>query len=92
MTDVAAPWAVVTGGGTGGHVMPALAIMEGLVAHGHRPESIHYAGARRGIETRLVPPTGHPFVFDDVVGLQRSLRPRDLLNNVRMPFRLGRAA
>jgi UDP-N-acetylglucosamine--N-acetylmuramyl-(pentapeptide) pyrophosphoryl-undecaprenol N-acetylglucosamine transferase len=87
-----APWAIVTGGGTGGHVMPALAIMEGLVARGHPRATIHYAGAKRGIETRLVPPTRHPCVFDDVVGLQRSLRPRDLWNNVRMPFRLARAS
>ncbi len=77
-------FAVVTGGGTAGHVLPALAVAEGLVARGHPPESIHYIGARRGIETRLVPPTGLPHTFLDVTGLQRRPTPANLL----MPFKL----
>jgi UDP-N-acetylglucosamine:LPS N-acetylglucosamine transferase len=51
-------FAVVTGGGTAGHVLPALAVAEALVAHGHDRATIHYVGAERGIETRLLPPTG----------------------------------
>jgi undecaprenyldiphospho-muramoylpentapeptide beta-N-acetylglucosaminyltransferase len=71
-------FAVVTGGGTAGHVLPALAVAEGLVARGHDPASIHYAGARRGIETRLLPATPFPYHFFDVVGFQRSLSRRNL--------------
>ena len=48
-------FAVVTGGGTAGHVLPALAIAEALVDRGHEPAEIHYVGAQRGIETRLLP-------------------------------------
>jgi UDP-N-acetylglucosamine:LPS N-acetylglucosamine transferase len=66
-------FAVVTGGGTAGHVLPALAVAEGLVARGHEPASIHYVGARRGIETRLLPETPFPHTFFDVVGFQRSV-------------------
>ena len=66
-------FAVVTGGGTAGHVLPAVAVGEALVAHGHQRATIHYVGAERGIETRLVPPTGFPHTFLDVVGVQRSL-------------------
>ncbi|MEO6652859.1 MAG: glycosyltransferase [Ilumatobacteraceae bacterium] len=72
------PFAVVTGGGTAGHVLPAIAVGEALVAAGHEPATIHYMGARRGIETRLLPDTPFPHTFFDVVGLQRSLTRRNL--------------
>lgn len=71
-------FAVVTGGGTAGHVLPALAVAEGLVARGHDPATIHYCGARRGIETRLLPDTPFPHRFFDVVGFQRSFSRRNL--------------
>ncbi len=71
-------FAVVTGGGTAGHVLPALAVADGLVARGHAPETIHYIGAQRGIETRLLPDTPFPHTFFDVVGLQRRLSKRNL--------------
>lgn len=71
-------FAVVTGGGTAGHVLPALAVAEGLVACGHDPATIHYIGAARGIETRLLPATAFPHHFLDVVGFQRSLSRRNL--------------
>jgi UDP-N-acetylglucosamine--N-acetylmuramyl-(pentapeptide) pyrophosphoryl-undecaprenol N-acetylglucosamine transferase len=71
-------FAVVTGGGTAGHVLPALAVAEALVARGHAPSSIHYVGARRGIETQLLPGTPYPHTFLDVVGLQRRITRRNL--------------
>lgn len=77
MTDVET-FAVVTGGGTAGHVLPALAIADALVAAGHPAGSVHYVGTQRGIETRLLPPTGYPCTFLDVVGFQRSLSRRNL--------------
>ncbi len=66
-------FAVVTGGGSAGHVLPALAIAEALVDHGHDPSEIHYVGAARGLETRLLPATPFPHTFLDVIGLQREL-------------------
>ena len=80
-------FAVVTGGGTAGHVLPALAVAEALVERGHRAEDIHYIGAQRGIETRLVPPTGFPHTFLDVVGVQRHLARA----NLSFPLKLFRA-
>lgn len=77
-THDTATFAVVTGGGTSGHVLPALAIADALVAAGHQAGSIHYVGTQRGIETRLLPATGHPYTFLDVVGLQRSFSRRNV--------------
>jgi UDP-N-acetylglucosamine--N-acetylmuramyl-(pentapeptide) pyrophosphoryl-undecaprenol N-acetylglucosamine transferase len=73
MTAAPGVFAVVTGGGTSGHVLPAIAVAEALVAAGHEPSEIHYMGARRGIETRLLPDTPFPHTFLDVVGFQRRL-------------------
>lgn len=67
-------FAVIAGGGTSGHVLPALAIADALVERGHPRSNLLYMGTQRGIETSIVPPTGTPAVFDDVIGLQRSLR------------------
>ena len=74
----AATFAVVTGGGTSGHVLPAIAVAEALVARGHDPSTIHYVGARRGIETRLLPETPFAHTFFDVVGFQRSFSRRNI--------------
>ncbi len=84
-------FAVVTGGGTSGHVLPALAVAESLVAAGHAKDTIHYVGTRRGVETTLVPPTGFPHTFLDIVGLQRGLGRRDLARNMALPFKLVRS-
>ena len=66
-------YALISGGGTAGHVLPALAVAEALADRGHPLAELHYVGAQRGIETRLVPPTGLPHTFLDVVGVQRRL-------------------
>ena len=69
---------VVTGGGTSGHVLAALAVADALVARGHDKDSIHYVGTSHGVEQRLVPPSGYAYTLFDVVGLQRSLSLRNL--------------
>jgi UDP-N-acetylglucosamine--N-acetylmuramyl-(pentapeptide) pyrophosphoryl-undecaprenol N-acetylglucosamine transferase len=46
---------VISGGGTGGHVTPALALGEALAAEGER---VLFVGGERGIEKRLVPEAG----------------------------------
>lgn len=76
-------FAVVTGGGTAGHVLPALAVADGLVAQGYATSQIRYIGARRGIETRLLPATSYSSTFLDVVGFQRSFSRRSMVMNLQ---------
>lgn len=51
-------FAVIAGGGTGGHVLPAVAIGQAMVAAGHPLSAVHFVGARRGMEATLVPAAG----------------------------------
>jgi len=83
--------AAVSGGGTSGHVLPALAIMDRLAARGHPKQALHYVGTARGVETRLLPPTGYPHTLLDVGGLQRSFAPRDIVRNLLFVPKLVRA-
>lgn len=76
-------YAVVTGGGTGGHVTPALAIADELVARGHPIETIRFVGASRGLESHLVPDAGYSIELFRLDGIQRSLAPRDVVRSIR---------
>jgi UDP-N-acetylglucosamine--N-acetylmuramyl-(pentapeptide) pyrophosphoryl-undecaprenol N-acetylglucosamine transferase len=62
---------VFTGGGTGGHLYPALAVARALVRL--RPDvEPFFVGARRGIERTVLPGTGFPHVLLDLHPLYRS--------------------
>lgn len=74
-------FALVTGGGTGGHVYPALAVAEELVTRGHERATIHFVGSIRGMESSAVPAHGFPIDLLPGRGLQRSLRPHALRDN-----------
>ena len=49
---------LMTGGGTGGHVNPAIAIADTIKAHIPTAE-IAFVGTKRGIENKLVPAAGY---------------------------------
>lgn len=63
---------IVTGGGTGGHIYPALAIAQGLKRRTKDCE-ILYVGTRKGMEARLVPDAGLAFKGVSGQGLPRAL-------------------
>lgn len=75
-------YALVTGGGTGGHVQPALAVAEELVRRGHPRREVHFVGSERGLEATAVPAAGFEIDLLPGRGLKRSLRPSALLDNV----------
>ena len=60
---------ILAGGGTGGHVIPALAIARELQAR-YSAECL-FIGTSRGIETRLVPAAGFPLELIEVGALNR---------------------
>jgi UDP-N-acetylglucosamine--N-acetylmuramyl-(pentapeptide) pyrophosphoryl-undecaprenol N-acetylglucosamine transferase len=60
--------AVITGGGTAGHINPALAVAQELRSLGHE---VSYAGTPQGLEARLVPQEGFPFVAFEAAGFNR---------------------
>jgi undecaprenyldiphospho-muramoylpentapeptide beta-N-acetylglucosaminyltransferase len=79
-----AVFALVSGGGTGGHVYPALALADALVARGHPRDSIRFLGARRGLEATAVPTAGYRIDLLPSRGFQRGVTPRHIVDNVRM--------
>ena len=50
---------LIAGGGTGGHIYPALAVVEALRRRPNPPD-INWLGGQRGLEERIVPAAGVP--------------------------------
>jgi UDP-N-acetylglucosamine--N-acetylmuramyl-(pentapeptide) pyrophosphoryl-undecaprenol N-acetylglucosamine transferase len=63
------PYIVFAGGGTGGHLFPALAVADELRRR-HPEAAIEFVGGRRGLETRLVPRAGYPLRTLPLSGLK----------------------
>lgn len=68
---------LMTGGGTGGHVNPALAIASVIRRNDPKAE-IAFVGTPRGIENKLVGKAGYPMYHVDVRGFRRSLSPKNI--------------
>ena len=70
---------VLSGGGTAGHINPALALAEVLIERGHE---VMYAGTPNGVESKLVPAAGIPFKGFEAAGFDRS-HPLSLAKGLR---------
>jgi UDP-N-acetylglucosamine--N-acetylmuramyl-(pentapeptide) pyrophosphoryl-undecaprenol N-acetylglucosamine transferase len=81
---------VISGGGTGGHVFPAIAIADAIMKL--RPEAqIQFIGARGRIEMERVPKAGYPIEGLWISGFQRKLTLQNLLFPVKLLSSLWKA-
>lgn len=81
------PSVLLAGGGTGGHVTPALATADAIMSA--RPDAeVAFVGTSRGLESRLVPEAGWTLHAVDALPLRRKVSPAAL----KVPFVVARAA
>lgn len=72
---------LLAGGGTAGHINPAIAIAQSIKAH--EPDAqILFVGNEGGMEQRLVPSSGFEIRSISIRGFKRSLSPKALVENI----------
>ena len=76
-----------TGGGTAGHINPALAAA-GYLLKKEPDAQILYVGNKGGMEERLVPQAGYPIQTVHISGFQRKLTPKNLWRNAQTVVRV----
>lgn len=81
--DPKAVRAIISGGGTGGHIYPAIAIANELKARNSQTE-ILFVGAKGKMEMEKVPKAGYPIEGLWISGIQRSFS----ADNLAFPFKL----
>ncbi|MBR5731496.1 MAG: glycosyltransferase, partial [Firmicutes bacterium] len=77
---------IISGGGTGGHIFPAVSIARKLKEVNPASE-ILFVGAQGKMEMEKVPREGFEIIGLPIVGLQRQLTLRNLLNDIQVPFK-----
>lgn len=70
---------ILTGGGTGGHVNPALAIAD-IIKQNYPNSEIIFIGTKKGIENSLVGKEGYKVYHVEARGFSRSLSPKNLIS------------
>jgi UDP-N-acetylglucosamine--N-acetylmuramyl-(pentapeptide) pyrophosphoryl-undecaprenol N-acetylglucosamine transferase len=76
---------MIAGGGTGGHIYPAIAIAREFVAR-DASRKVVFVGTQKGLEKNIVPKAGFPLEFIDVAGL-KGMRGLNLVRNLaRLPM------
>ena len=82
--------AIISGGGTGGHIFPAIAIANAIKKR--YPEAdILFVGAEGRMEMEKVPAAGYRIVGLPIAGLQRKLTPANIARNLMLPFKMMRS-
>ena len=79
--------AIISGGGTGGHIFPAISIANKLKELNPETE-ILFVGATGKMEMEKVPAAGYKIVGLPIVGMQRQLNIKNIVNDVQVPFRV----
>ena len=78
---------IISGGGTGGHIFPAVSIANKLKQLNAATE-ILFVGAEGKMEMEKVPAEGYAIKGLPMVGMQRQFNMKNLLNNLTVPFRV----
>ncbi len=81
---------IISGGGTGGHIFPAISIADRLRAVNPETE-ILFVGAEGKMEMEKVPQAGYRIVGLPIVGLQRQLNWANIKNDLQVPAKLARS-
>jgi len=81
---------VISGGGTGGHIFPAIAIADELRRRNPLAR-IFFVGAEGKMEMEKVPEAGYPIVGLPIRGIQRSVTLANVVKNLAVPFRLAKS-
>ncbi len=78
---------IISGGGSGGHIFPAVAIANAVKARWADAEVL-FVGAEGRMEMEKVPAAGYKIVGLPIAGLQRKLTPENIVKNLQLPFRI----
>lgn len=78
---------IISGGGTGGHIFPAISIANSLKEANPQTE-ILFVGAEGKMEMEKVPAAGYEITGLPIVGLQRRLTLKNIINDLKVPFKL----
>ena len=79
--------AIISGGGTGGHIFPAVSIANKLKEVNPDTE-ILFVGAEGKMEMEKVPAAGYRIIGLPIVGMQRQLNLRNIINDIQVPFKV----
>lgn len=78
---------IISGGGSGGHIFPAVAIANAVKARWNDAD-ILFVGAEGRMEMEKVPAAGYKIKGLPIAGLQRKLTPANIVKNLQLPFRI----
>ena len=78
---------IISGGGTGGHIFPAVSIA-GKLKELNPETEILFVGANGKMEMEKVPAAGYKIVGLPITGLQRQLTLKNIINDLSVPFRV----
>lgn len=80
----------ITGGGTGGHIYPALAVFEELKKRDNI-EKLYYIGNPNNLEYHIIKSKGYEFLGVDVKGMPRKASPQFILWGIKLVFAIIKA-
>ena len=75
---------LIAGGGSGGHLFPALAIGDELSNIGY---TVKYIGSKYDIESKIFKNLNHEYYLLNITGIQRTISFKNIINNILFPFR-----